>query len=115
MWLYTLFKPLVYVCDKILKIYQFPFMLFFLYIIDPIVTYSDKAKEGFNIRYILSMLIICSPVPILIYVREYTEYRWVAENVVFALQCYIVSAFLLWVLKTFLSPTEDELKKWNKK
>ena len=112
MWIYTLFKPIVYVCDKILSVH-----LFILKLIFNKYTFRllDWVNEGSKTGLFVILLIICTPLFTLVYLEKYTEYYWVSENIQLGFAIFVVSALILWLVKHWLSPTEDQIKNWNKK
>ena len=103
--LYTLFKHIVYVIDKILFVYEWIFFTFFFN--RYIVRLFDSANDGNKIAMFVVLFILTAPIFLYIYVEKYTEYWWIARNVGFALTSYFVTGFLLWWVKGLLSPTED--------
>ena len=112
MWIYTLFKPIVYVCDKILSVH-----LFILKLIFNKYTFRllDWVNEGSKTGLFVILLIICTPLFTLVYLEKYTEYYWVSENIQLGFAIFVVSALILCLVKHWLSPTEDQIKNCNKK
>ncbi len=116
MWIYTLFKPIVYVCDKILSVHLFILKLIFnKYTFRFLDWVNEDTSQIPTHKIVITLLIICTPLFTLVYLEQYTEYYWVSENIQLGFAIFVVSALMLWLLRTSLTPSENELKRRNKK